>query len=143
MVVRGDLGPAPASGFGAHYDQQLSVTAVQQATTEGPGCTEEVGDIDFIAFGNEPFWQVRISPEGIVYSKAGGADWSFPYKEPMASQTKRVYWGASEDGSGHRIQVAIEEKPCRDTMADAQYSFTATVMIDDRELSGCARIGSQ
>jgi uncharacterized membrane protein len=143
MVVRGDLGPAPASSFGSHYDQQLTVMAVQQASSEGPGCTEEVGNIDFIAFGNEPFWQVEISPDGIVYSRAGGADWSFPYREPMASQTKRVYWGASEDGSGHRIQVSIEEKSCRDTMADSQYSFVATVMIDDQELSGCARVGSQ
>ncbi len=144
MVVHGDLGPAPSSGFGAHYDQQLIVTDLREAATEGPGCSEseEVGDIDFVAFGNEPFWRVEISPGGIVYSEAGGAEIWFPYKEPFASQTKRVYWGASEDGSAHKIQVSIEERQCRDTMADAQYSFTATIMINDRELAGCARIGA-
>jgi uncharacterized membrane protein len=144
MVVHGDLGPAPSSGFGAHYDQQMIVTDLREAATEGPGCSEseEVGDIDFVAFGNEPFWRVEISPGGIVYSEAGGAEIWFPYKEPFASQTKRVYWGASEDGSAHKIQVSIEERQCRDTMADAQYSFTATIMINDRELAGCARIGA-
>jgi len=141
LVVEGDLGPAPASGFGAHYEQALTVIAVRQAATEGPGCSEEVGNLDFIAFGNEPFWQVQISAGGIVYSEAGGADWIFPYKEPMATDTRRVYWGASEDGSNHKIQITIEEKPCSDTMADAQYSFTAAVTIDDRQLSGCARVG--
>ena len=142
MVVHGALGPSPSSGFGAHYDQQLTVTDLREAATEGPGCSEAVGDIDFVAFGNEPFWRVEISPGGIVYSEAGGAEIWFPYKEPFASQTKRVYWGASDDGSAHKIQVSIEERQCRDTMADAQYSFTATIMINDRELSGCARIGS-
>ena len=141
LVVEGDLGPAPASGFGAHYEQALTVMEVRQAATEGPGCKEEVGNLDFIAFGNEPFWQVQISAAGIVYSEAGGADWIFPYKDPMATDTRRVYWGASEDGSNHKIQVTIEEKPCSDSMADAQYSFTAAVTIDDRQLSGCARVG--
>ena len=125
MVVRGDLGPAPASSFGSHYDQQLTVTAVQQASSEGPGCTEEVGNIDFIAFGNEPFWRVKISPDGIVYSKAGGADWSFPYREPMASQTKRVYWGASE----RRLGPSESRSPSKRRLAATRWPMRSTALL--------------
>ena len=157
MVVRGDLGPASASGFAANYNQQLIVTELEEAATEGPGCTApepevvavatpvaepiaevavEVAESEFVAFGNEPFWRVEISERGIIFAQAGGAEYGFPYKEPFASDTKWVYWGTLERGIPHKIQVAIEKQVCRDTMADAQYSYTATVTFDERKLSG-------
>ena len=63
VELRGELGPAPESGFGAEYDEQLEVFEVMRAApaTEGHGCTEDLSGIAFRASGNEPFWNLLVS----------------------------------------------------------------------------------
>ena len=94
------------------------------------------------AFGNEPFWNVTLSADGIVYGRMGEADVSFPYESPRhvgdASAT-RVFGPLRDDSGQHEIEMRISSEDCQDTMADVVHPMRATVFMDGEELTGCAR----
>jgi len=95
------------------------------------------------AFGNEPFWSIAVSADsGIVYTRLGEPGLVFPYASPAstADSTSTLIFGPVTDASGaHQIEGRIEARECADTMADTVHPMRATVVVDDEELSGCAR----
>jgi len=144
MVVRGELQEPPATGFGSHYGKQLVIHELRQTAVESAGCFEDLSGFMFRAQGNEPSWQAEISLRGIAFSEMGGAGrLFFSYNPPVTAKGHLVYWGSGRGEEPRTIQVSLTEEPCDDTMADTRYSFQATVMVGDHELTGCAVAGQQ
>ena len=141
VEVRGHLQPPPSAGFGADYEQQLTVFELRRAGVETRGCAEDLGGIAFWASGNEPFWNVQISENGIVFSQLGQPGTTFPYTQPDLSETSRVYRSITKDPPQHRIEIALHEKRCIDSMSGEHFSFAAQVSLDGRKYLGCAREG--
>jgi uncharacterized membrane protein/heat shock protein HslJ len=141
VEVRGHLGPPPSEGFGADFVRQLSVFELRRAGIETRGCAEDLGGIAFRASGNEPFWNVNISENGIVFSQLGQPKIAFPYAPPDISDTKRVYRSSTKEGPPHRIKIALHEKRCIDSMSGEHFSFAAQASLDGRKYAGCAREG--
>jgi uncharacterized membrane protein len=48
----------------------------------------------------------------------------------------------AEIDSTHALYLRLEHRPCRDSMADSYYHFTAELELDGRSLRGCARQGT-
>jgi len=96
----------------------------------------------FRAFGNEPFWNVTVSADGIVYGRMGEDDITFPYQAPRyrADNSATRVFGPVRDGTAqHDIEVWISDEDCPDTMADVIHPMRARVILDGEELLGCAR----
>lgn len=96
---------------------------------------------EFTAAGTEPFWGINVSNKGIVYSEAGSAKLTFPYIAPMKAQGRsldvlRVYRLRSKDNS---ILIIKKDTACSDGMSDNKYPYSATLILGDRVLEGCAR----
>jgi len=142
IEIVGLLGPAPEVGFGAEYANQIKVLELRRAELEGPGCNEMLDGVEFRARGNEPFWRLDITANGIVFSDFGRSlKLQFPYAKARTSPGR---WRYSSKGEGEqRIKIDIEQEPCRDTMSGAYSTLKAEIEVDGRTYLGCAIKGAR
>jgi len=144
MEITGEILAAPAAGFGAHFQQQIKIRHVRNASVESAGCFAEPATYMFRASGNEPFWNVEISKRGLAFSELGQEErLLFPYSPPTFFAEQIIFRSQIRGQNARTIVVRLEEKACSDSMADATFSFTVSVKIDDRILEGCAREGEE
>lgn len=106
-----------------------TLVAVDTANTE-----------EFISRGTEPFWNVTVSKKGIVYSSPEIKKLTFPYSAPIPAQGRpldvvRVYRLRSKDNS---MLIIKKVSACSDGMSDNKYPYSATLILGDRVLDGCA-----
>ena len=139
VIAEGKLGPPPREGFGAGYAGALEVAKVLYMASEGFRCDLDLGEFAYRAYGNEPFWSVRVSDGEITLMIPGrdGRTWS-------GVEERRTTGGvlyAAADASGG-IEVRIIEAPCRDTMSGAYFAYSASVSTGGLELAGCALKGT-
>ncbi len=138
VEVRGLTGPPPRDGFGAEYDNQLTIMELRRAGVETRGCEEDFGGFEFRASGNEPCWNVVISKDGMVFSELGKPRITFPYAPPRISADKTIYSSQTKEGS---LLVTIDESHCIDSMSGEHFSFAARVVLNGRTYTGCGREG--
>ncbi len=144
VEVRGSWGPAPSEGFGAAYPEQLTIGELRRAVPEGPGCDEDLAGVRYLARGNEPFWRVEIRGSGIVFSRLGKSEEIvFPSVAPQGGPESRLFASSMEGPGGRRIEIAITERRCVDSMSGALFALTARVTLDGERLQGCAVEGSE
>lgn len=140
VEVEGYKGVAPTEGFGADYTGELVIDAVLYIAPEGFGCETDWGNFYYRAYGNEPFWSIVISPQGIDFSRLDGPKltWTDVRQDRLGEGVR--YTG--EDRHGIPIEIIITREPCRDSMSGAFFGFAATVRLRTEELRGCALKGS-
>lgn len=86
--------------------------------------------------GNEPFWAVKIRPEGLTFSAAGAKDITAPNDGPKV-EADQATWSAN-GSDGMPIAVMLKAMVCQDGASGVSYPFTATVNAGGRLLNGCA-----
>lgn len=103
-------------------------------TTDCPprGAAAESG---WRAFGNEPFWSLRISGNDVVFDRLGELPQSYSARRPN-SEGNRQTWSLDNDGS--RLEVSITEAACGDSMSSRNYPYTAELRFQGRLYRGCA-----
>ena len=89
--------------------------------------------------GTEPFWNVRVNKSGIVYSSPSAKKQTFPYVTPLSAagrtpDTVRVY---HLRGGNHTL-VIKKHNACSDGMSDKEYPYSATFIMNNTVLDGCA-----
>ena len=99
--------------------------------------------INFIATGNEPFWNLQMDfDKAIRFDMLDGPEISLPPVEPILAQDAnvRLYRGTSESGT---LEITIQESRCQDTMADIVRPFQVRIRYkagdaaDFSEVQGC------
>ncbi len=161
---RGAMGPAPASGFGAHYARQVTVIELLKADAQNTDCAviadsasqppptaptppkpspSVVPDSDpsrITIAGGPPVWTVDIEATGIVYaSPAAGDSIRFPYAIPKRSANGETYVTSVAGDPPHNLKVVINQEPCPDPETGVRRDLTAYVTLDGRWLRGCVR----
>lgn len=105
----------------------LKASALNLARTEGrcqlPGTADEA----WRAAGNEPGWVLAAGGDKVLLKRHGKPDLTAPY----GADKPAVF--ASE-----KLSFRLENKICRDSMADDVFGWTATVTADGQALQGCA-----
>ncbi|MFQ4145421.1 hypothetical protein [Chlorogloeopsis sp. ULAP02] len=96
---------------------------------------------EFISRGTEPFWSVTVSKSGIVYSSLDTRKLTFPYVAPLTATGRptdlvRVY---RLKGKDNNILMIKKVDSCSDGMSDNNYPYSATLVLGDRVLEGCAQ----
>ncbi len=87
------------------------------------------------AFGNEPFWNLRISGNDVVFDRLGELPQSYTARRPTAEGNRQT-WSLDNDGS--QLQISITEAACGDTMSNRNYPYTADLRFQGRSYRGCA-----
>ena len=111
----------------------LSKSSSQAQTPARPAPVEQ-----FIVRGAEPFWNVTINRNGIVYTTPETKQ-SFPLVAPIAAQGRpldvvRVY----RLKGANNLLVIKKVDACSDTMSDTKYPYSATLILGNTVREGCA-----
>ncbi len=164
--VRGEMRPAPRSGFGAHYDHQLTVIEVLEVHTSETDCAripapvtdlpptsataqaapqraQPASEPDQITIsGGAPLWSLRIGSGGISYTGPSGTEpINFPPATPERSASRDTYVTSTTGVVPHALKVVIGKEPCPDPASGIRREFTAYITLDGRWLRGCVTQG--
>jgi uncharacterized membrane protein len=102
--------------------------------------TAEVPQVEELnSSGTEPFWNVTVNKSGIVYSSPSAKKQTFPYVKPVSAagrtpDTVRVY----RLRGGDYTLVIKKQNACSDGMSDKEYPYSATFIMNNTVLDGCA-----
>ncbi|MFB2834605.1 COG3650 family protein [Floridanema evergladense] len=94
----------------------------------------------FTAIGTEPFWNITINRNGIVYSSPDASKRIYPYVAPIAAQARsvdfvRVY---RLNGQPNGTLIIKKVKSCSDGMSDKAYPYEAILILGNQVMEGCA-----
>ena len=94
------------------------------------------------AVGNEPFWNITVSTTGILY-RTPETQIQFPYVKPLqaigrVTGSTLVYPLRKGNQQGTLVLQKLTSGFCNDTMSDNLYPYSATVILNNTVLSGCA-----
>lgn len=139
-AVFGVVGPPPNEGFGADYEGSLVVKEVLYVAGEGLGCGSDWSEFSYRASGNEPFWNLEITPQVLELDQLGlgRRSWTLTHEEHEADGVH--FTGRAPDGT--MVEASFSRKPCRDSMAGAYFGFSVAVQIDGEKLLGCGLRGA-
>lgn len=139
-----DLSPTPAASGARFSNREMPETVFWSrgnralVRVEGALLAEcqpmiPVGLLPFNARGNEPFWSVNVSREGLFLAQPEGKGTveSHPFTEPDADGDGLIFQTDS-------FALRITEDLCRDSMTGMPYPFQATLRRADGDWPGCA-----
>jgi uncharacterized membrane protein len=164
--VRGEMGSPPRSGFGAHYERQITVAevlevhapnidcrqasapVVEEPTDEGvaktppPQVQPAPGPVQLVIAGGSPSWTVSIDSGGILYSGPSGSETvQFPYVTPDRTANRVTYATSTSPGEARSLKVVLDKEPCPDPITGLRREFTAYITLDGSWLRGCVTQG--
>ena len=123
-------GEAPASA-----DATPATTSAP--TDAAPELVEDSGPRDFRAFGTEPFWNVDVTGDTLLFTtpedQAGQA---------LAGTRSAFAKGVEISGThaGKPFVLVIRSGECSDGMSDNTYAMDAEFDIHGQSLKGCAEL---
>ena len=88
------------------------------------------------ALGDQPFWALKIRPEGLTFSTTGAKDTSAHNDGPKVDADQAVWTATGADGKP--LSATLKAAVCQDPMTGLSYPFTATVAEGGQILKGCA-----
>ncbi|HUH26426.1 MAG TPA: META domain-containing protein [Flavobacterium sp.] len=83
----------------------------------------------FKGLGTEPFWNIAIDNNFIVYKNMEGALEVFPYSQSN-SDTKYI----TASNLNHQITIELTKENCSDGMSDNTFDFKTKVLISGKSL---------
>jgi uncharacterized membrane protein len=126
-------------GFGASL-LAVGPSVANKATFTSGATLASANTEEFISRGTEPFWNVTVSKSGIVYSSPDIKKQRFPYVTPLKASGRpadlvRVY---QLRGRANSMLIIKKVTSCSDGMSDKQYPYSATLILGNTVLEGCA-----
>ncbi len=112
-----------------------------------PGQGRDALPLPMRCFGNEPFWSLSVSEDGL---RLDGPGVPRPVATSLAARTRAagrldaygiVGWGA---GGGQAIHGTVRRARCSDGMSDRRFGFAVDVLVEDgealRQYAGCCSL---
>lgn len=132
--VRGKLVSRP-DGTG-----QLQLTHVYRLQHEGHGCnTDNFQQLMLHASGNEPFWSLRITRQGMLLERPDHPPLALPYLEEQLPGGQTSF---SSEADNQQLNLWVAPQRCMDSASGAVSHLTAELRLDDGQtLRGCAYFG--
>lgn len=118
----------PASG-------NPSVAPTEPATGKRSAGQEDDPVLAYRAFGNEPFWSVRIDGETLVFSTPENPDGRTMQGQRVPSLRGVAFHGKDGDVD---FNLDIQDGACSDGMSDNQYVLVSTFIYGETTYRGCA-----
>ena len=141
MVVLHQTGRAPLRFFlrkDSLFTDSLQYALVKrELVTINPSWKQkQIEGIDFIAVGNEPFWNIEIDNEKMIMFKL--ADWkkpvTIPFQKPLVTKDSSTYHLLS---GTDKLRITIYSQFCSDGMSDFLYQYKVAVYFKGVTYRGC------
>jgi putative lipoprotein len=142
--VRGVLEQPPKTGAGSTYPRVLRIVELRRADPAGAGCRENLRHFELRAWGDDPFWRVDVSRNGIIWSSySAPSSLAFPYGPPRREGATIRYASAREGAERHELDLLMKPGRCTDPRTGAVTWLTVEARLDGRTLRGCAYEGDR
>lgn len=142
--VRGVLEQPPKAGAGSTYPRVLRIVELRRADPTGAGCRENLRHFELRAWGDEPFWRVDVSRNGIIWSSyAAPSSVAFPYGPPRRDGATIRYAAVRDGADRHELDLYMKPGRCTDPRTGAVTWLTVEAKLDGRTLRGCAYEGDR
>lgn len=132
--VRGELISRP-DGSG-----QLKLTRIYRLQNEGHGCSaDNFQQLMLRASGNEPFWSLRITRQGMLLERPSHPPLALPYLEEQLPGGQTSFSSEADD---QRLNLWVAPQRCVDSASGAVSHLSAELRLNDGQtLRGCAYYG--
>ena len=135
----------PATGpAGSPPPTEVKATAAPVAPIVGEDGQRRRG-VDFVAAGNEPFWSLEMSSQGMRFRTATASDsLRLPLPAPSQAQDAPVLRYRAT-AAADELEVTIAQRPCANDMSGEVLPYTVRVRTRTavrpavREFAGCGR----
>ena len=119
---------------------QLQLTRVYRLQHEGHGCNaENFQQLMLRASGNEPFWSLRITRQGMLLERPDQPPLALPYLEEQLPGGQASF---SSEADNQRLNLWVAPQRCVDSASGAVSHLSAELRLDDGQtLRGCAYYG--
>lgn len=93
---------------------------------------------EYWCMGNEPFWQIQISEKENLIDFYEPMEQKTIHFEYVKSQLKNegIYYSTKNETNS--IEIKIKKEKCSDGMTEKKYNYSAVVLLNDKNYSGCA-----
>ena len=93
----------------------------------------------FHGMGTEPFWDVFIIENGVVYGNESTEEYEYFKYEGMFDKNKYSQVFKLKRNDGELINLQIIKKTSSDGMSEIKYPYTVTI----NDLMGCGELGDK
>lgn len=111
---------------------------------EGGGCDRPAGAYLYHAFGEEPFWSVRVEEDSLVFEQPDDparVAWPSSAVVPSRDAAGARTWTAAASAGRPAIALTVERGRCVDGMSGEVTAFRSRITVGGRAMEGCARAG--
>jgi len=127
-------GPSPAAARRDEAAAPAPATTPPGANAKRAAGQENAPVLAWRALGTEPFWNVRVDGDTLVFSTPEGQDGRTMHGRRVPSLVGFVYLG--KDGAMD-FHLDIQPGECSDGMSDNRYEYVATFTYADTTYKGC------
>lgn len=107
---------------------------------EGHDCNDpDFARLLIRASGNEPFWSILQTPQGLIFNQVGEPALALPYIEEQLPDGR---FSISTQANNQNLQLWITPQQCTDSMSGAVYHLSAQLQWNQQTLHGCAAYGA-
>ncbi|NQD94417.1 hypothetical protein HP532_17380 [Pseudomonas sp. CrR25] len=133
--LRGRLAASDKAGV----DGRLALSQLYRLQLEGQGCD----DLNFKrttlrASGQEPFWSVAVSGQGLILERPGQPPLALPYLEEQLPEGRL---NLTSEANGQRLELWVAPQRCVDSMSGAVQHLAAELRLDGQVMRGCGYFG--
>lgn len=133
--VIGHLETTAADGFVSDYTARFVVEHINLLSAENPNrCSQAFKPTH--AFGNEPFWSVHFTHQGLTFHPMGGEKRNLTIASKKIDTQRRRY--QFEAGT-----LELNQRSCVDGMSDSLYGWSSSLVLDEKRYQGCATLSNQ
>lgn len=107
---------------------------------EGHACDDpDFARLQLRASGNQPFWSILLSSQGLLLNQIDQASVALPYIEEQLADGRLII---SSQANHQNLQLWLSPNTCIDSMSGAVHHLTARLQLDQQTYHGCAAFGA-
>ena len=96
----------------------------------------------FRCVGTEPFWNLTIDPNGVIFSHMDLGKTHYPIPSPFPAFKNGMMVLETSDGTS-KLKLTLKEETCSDGMSEDSYPYSAVVERDGTTFKGCGESSLQ
>lgn len=131
---------ADLAGYLDSTQQHFTPTQRYRLQIEGHDCNDsDFARLQVRASGNEPFWSLLQTPQGLIFNAPGASAIVLPYIE---EQLPGGRFHLSTEANEQHLRLWLTPQACVDSMIGTVHHLTAQLQWNKQTLNGCASFGA-
>ena len=120
-------------------DNQARVQTLYRVASQSSICRDDqFKKLNISASGNEPFWNIRLTKQGLILTRPDAEPLALPYLEEQLPNGRIAI---SSEANNQRLTLWLSPQLCTDSMSGAVSHLTAHLSLDQQQFKGCAYFG--